>query len=400
MRPKLVLVAGKADKAEIRLKLPTIVGRTHDAGLMIAHKTVSRRHCELFERHGMLFVRDTGSRNGTLVDSAPIKKEAMVKPGHTLTIGPLTFRADYEPADSFIGGDEPVPAANGAATEAGMDVGSATTAISNVAEESTRDFGGPEEGTTASIMQTARPSDTPGELEFEEFSVDDLAEFEMPAEVGSTSDDSGENASIAAETPAPSAAAPAQAGSPAAEEEISFDDDLEMEFNLDDLGGDASAEASPAAEEDGILSLDSAEPTVTAAAADLDDAIADFDLSDEPAPAANKPADSLDDLLDNDLGFDLKDLGEPTADAGAGDAGDDLGFTLEDLEEPAAEVAEEAPAAEAADDTLTFDLSDAESPDADADKPAKDAGSKLKLGEEKGPGGDSEMSRFMKELGL
>ncbi|HVT30765.1 MAG TPA: FHA domain-containing protein, partial [Lacipirellulaceae bacterium] len=90
MRPKLVLVAGKADKAEIRLKLPTIVGRTHDAGLMIAHKTVSRRHCELFERHGMLFVRDTGSRNGTLVDSAPIKKEAMVKPGHTLTIGPLT----------------------------------------------------------------------------------------------------------------------------------------------------------------------------------------------------------------------------------------------------------------------------------------------------------------------
>ena len=90
MRPKLTLVAGKADKAEIRLKLPTIVGRTRDAGLMIAHKTVSRRHCELFERHGMLFVRDTGSRNGTLVDNSPIK-EAMVKPGHTLTVGPLTF---------------------------------------------------------------------------------------------------------------------------------------------------------------------------------------------------------------------------------------------------------------------------------------------------------------------
>ena len=97
-------------------ELPTIVGRTHDAGLMIAHKTVSRRHCELFERHGMLFVRDTGSRNGTLVDSRPIKKEAMVKPGHTLTIGPLTFRADYEPADSFIDSDDPVQQPNGAAT--------------------------------------------------------------------------------------------------------------------------------------------------------------------------------------------------------------------------------------------------------------------------------------------
>ena len=105
MRPKLVLVAGKADKAEIRLKLADDRRSHGDAGLMIAHKTVSRRHCELFERHGMLFVRDTGSRNGTLVDNAPIK-EAMVKPGHTLTIGPLTFRADYEPADSFIRSDD------------------------------------------------------------------------------------------------------------------------------------------------------------------------------------------------------------------------------------------------------------------------------------------------------
>ena len=137
-------------------------------------------------------------------------------------------------------------------------------------------------------------------------------------------------------------------------------------------------------------------------AADADNAVADFEVSDEPAPAAKKPADSLDDLLDDDLGFDLKDLAEPAAEeAGSGDAGDDLGFTLEDLEEPPAEAApEEAPAAEAADDTLTFDLSDADSPDASTDKGGKDAGSKLKLGEEKGPAGDSEMSRFMKELGL
>jgi predicted component of type VI protein secretion system len=117
MKAKLILVAGKADKGEVRLKLPTIIGRTRDAGLMIAHKTVSRRHCELFERHGMLYVRDSGSLNGTLVDDAPIK-ESMLKPGHTVTVGPLTFRAEYEPADAFLGGDEPDDAVNGVADTA------------------------------------------------------------------------------------------------------------------------------------------------------------------------------------------------------------------------------------------------------------------------------------------
>jgi hypothetical protein len=248
-------------------------------------------------------------------------------------------------------------------------------------------------------------------LEFEEFSVDDLAELDMPADADT---ESSEDASIAAESPTPAAAAPAQAASPAAEEEISFDEDLGMEFNLDDLGGadlsDASAEESPAAqEEDGILSLDIAEEITASAAADLNDVVADFDLSEEPAQAEQKSADSLDGLLDDDLGFDIKDLGEPAAEeSNSSEAGDDLGFTLEDLEEsPAAFDADEAapadaaPAAESAeDDTLTFDLADSDAADADTGTPAKDAGSKLKLGEEKGAGGDSEMSRFMKELGL
>ena len=177
MRPKLVLVAGKADKAEIRLKLPTIVGRTRDAGLMIAHKTVSRRHCELFERHGMLFVRDTGSRNGTLVDNSPVK-ESMVKPGHTLTIGPLTFCADYEPADSFIRSDQPdQPAmANGkAAAEAGM------------ADEAAPDS---RSAKAAALAQTAKLSDTPpaGDLEFEELGPEDGGDIELPAMVDVTDD--------------------------------------------------------------------------------------------------------------------------------------------------------------------------------------------------------------------
>ena len=57
---------------------------------MIRHPTVSRRHCEIFEVDGTLFVRDAGSLNGTLVDDATVQ-EAALKPGHTLTVGPLDF---------------------------------------------------------------------------------------------------------------------------------------------------------------------------------------------------------------------------------------------------------------------------------------------------------------------
>ncbi len=405
MRPKLVLIAGKADKAEIRLKLPTIVGRTHDAGLMIAHKTVSRRHCELFERHGMLFVRDTGSRNGTLVDSAPIKKEAMVKPGHTLTIGPLTFRADYEPADSFIHSDEPVPTQANGATAPRMTTGSATTAMPSVSEEPTRDIGSAEEASPAKITQSTKPSDTPGELEFEEFSAEDLAELDMPA---AHADSDGDLAAPLENEES----APVEAAAAGGDEVMSLDDDLGMEFNLDDLA-DAPAEEAPAAEADDMLSFEAVED-VPAATEDAlpglgaDDELAAFDLSDEPAaPAAKaeagKAADPLDGLLD-DVGaeFDLNDLAEPAA--AEEDAGDDLGFTLEDLEEtPAEEPAVQAAAVEEEDDAMTFDLAgDASAPEppaTPAKKPAKDAG-KVPLGEEKPSGGESDMSSFMKELGL
>ncbi len=343
----------------------------------------------------------------------PIKKEAMVKPGHTLTIGPLTFRADYEPADSFMSSDEPAPAPNGAATAADIATASATTATASAPEEPTGDIGAAEERDAATITQTAKPSDTPGELEFEEFSVDDLAELDIPAAVGG-GDDAEADEAVEVTAPAANAseAAVADASAPTADEEVSFDDGLGVEFDLDELGGDELGDA-PAAEEDGDLSLDITEETSEAApavaAAETDDIVADFDLSEEAAPEAappaNKAADSLDNLLDDDLGFDLKDVGEPAADTAESDeAADDLGFTLEDLEESPAEAAPEAaPAAEAdegADDALTFDLAGAEASEESTDQPAKDAGSKLKLGEEQAGGGDSDMSRFMKELGL
>ncbi len=94
MEAKLIVVGGKASKAEIALKLPTIIGRSRKARLTIAHPMISRQHCEVFEADGLLKVRDLGSLNGTLVGGQQVK-ESPLPPDAEFTVGPLTFRVQY-----------------------------------------------------------------------------------------------------------------------------------------------------------------------------------------------------------------------------------------------------------------------------------------------------------------
>src|SRR5687768_13391508 len=100
MDARLIVVGGKANKSEVKLKLPTTIGRSRKADLTVAHPKVSRQHCEIFERDGVLFVKDFGSLNGTFIENNRIT-ESVLKPGDKLTVGPLTFVAVYEPAGPF-----------------------------------------------------------------------------------------------------------------------------------------------------------------------------------------------------------------------------------------------------------------------------------------------------------
>jgi pSer/pThr/pTyr-binding forkhead associated (FHA) protein len=95
MQPKLIVVGGKASKREVSLKLPCTIGRSREADLTVAHPMVSRKHCEAFERAGLLMVRDLGSLNGTYVGGCRIR-EAPLPPNKEFTVGPLTFRVKYE----------------------------------------------------------------------------------------------------------------------------------------------------------------------------------------------------------------------------------------------------------------------------------------------------------------
>lgn len=95
MQVKLIVVGGKVNKSTVVLGLPAVIGRSRDVQLTISHPMVSRRHCELFEDHGLMMVRDLGSLNGTTVGGQRIA-EAPLPPDAEFIVGPLTFRADYE----------------------------------------------------------------------------------------------------------------------------------------------------------------------------------------------------------------------------------------------------------------------------------------------------------------
>src|SRR5262245_60803505 len=92
---KLVVVGGEVKSAEIKLRLPSTIGRGRGATIMLPHPLVSRQHCELFETNGRLMVRDLGSLNGTFVNNERIS-ESPLPPGELLTVGAVTFRAVYE----------------------------------------------------------------------------------------------------------------------------------------------------------------------------------------------------------------------------------------------------------------------------------------------------------------
>ncbi|MDB4778055.1 FHA domain-containing protein [bacterium] len=95
LKAKLLVIGGDAKFGEVDLLLPTTIGRGREATLTIPHPLVSRLHCEIFERHGKLVVKDLKSLNGTFVNNQKIIGEEVLEPEQLLTLGNVTFRAVY-----------------------------------------------------------------------------------------------------------------------------------------------------------------------------------------------------------------------------------------------------------------------------------------------------------------
>lgn len=65
-------------------------GRDHDCTVMLDDITVSRHHCEIISKDGELVLTDTGSTNGTYVNSNPIDT-CNIETGDVIQIGKFVF---------------------------------------------------------------------------------------------------------------------------------------------------------------------------------------------------------------------------------------------------------------------------------------------------------------------
>lgn len=72
------------------------IGRAHGNDVRIPSAQVSRKHCELRERDGLVVVEDLESVNGTFLNEDLITGVAVVRPGDRVQIGPITFVVEYE----------------------------------------------------------------------------------------------------------------------------------------------------------------------------------------------------------------------------------------------------------------------------------------------------------------
>ena len=78
--------------------LPLRIGRERGADLFLYSSSVSHRHAEIFERDGVLHIRDLGSTNGTCVNGDRVEGERRLELGDTIHFADLPFRLNtYSP---------------------------------------------------------------------------------------------------------------------------------------------------------------------------------------------------------------------------------------------------------------------------------------------------------------
>lgn len=67
-----------------------IIGRSHDADVMVIDESVSQKHCQLFRKGDRYFVKDLNSKNGTFLNGQPVIISE-IRDGDMLTIGERKF---------------------------------------------------------------------------------------------------------------------------------------------------------------------------------------------------------------------------------------------------------------------------------------------------------------------
>ena len=72
----------------------TSIGRAKSSTILLDDSYVSSEHVLLTQRHGQWWLEDLGSRNGTLLNGAPLVETAVVSAGDIITIGGTEFKVE------------------------------------------------------------------------------------------------------------------------------------------------------------------------------------------------------------------------------------------------------------------------------------------------------------------
>jgi pSer/pThr/pTyr-binding forkhead associated (FHA) protein len=122
---QLVVVQGRSASQTLKIGTGVMtVGRQQDCQLRIASSQVSRKHCQIFEKKGLLLVKDLGSSNGTLVNGKKIADQRVLEPGDELTVGSVKFRVERQEDTVLIpGNSQPPPSAKPGDTAISQAIG-------------------------------------------------------------------------------------------------------------------------------------------------------------------------------------------------------------------------------------------------------------------------------------
>lgn len=92
MEVKLVVAKGNSAGRVVPVTGPKFfIGRAPDCHLRPGSNLISRHHCAILVKEGLVSVRDFGSTNGTAVNGERIRGERELSDGDCLAIGPLEF---------------------------------------------------------------------------------------------------------------------------------------------------------------------------------------------------------------------------------------------------------------------------------------------------------------------
>ncbi len=92
MEVKLKVLRGPHQGKEIPLRESKfLIGRSEDCHLRPNSDMISRHHCVIMVDGSYIEIRDFGSKNGTYVNGERVTAACELRPGDTLSVGPLEF---------------------------------------------------------------------------------------------------------------------------------------------------------------------------------------------------------------------------------------------------------------------------------------------------------------------